>query len=182
MKKFSRFAKDFWVAFKQSFSTFGDIDPFNKSIVISYYTIFSLPGLLVIIINIAGYFFGTEAVTGQITGQIGGMIGGDTASAMEKIIANATQSKGTTLASVLGVATLIFGATGVFYNLQQIFNQIWEVKPKPKGKFLKLIKDRVFSFGLILVIGFLLLVSLVLSAALTAVATWVSNNISESLQ
>lgn len=182
MKKFSRFAKDFWAASKQSFSAFSDIDPFNKSIVISYYTIFSLPGLLVIIVNIAGYFFGMEAVTGQITGQIGGVIGGDTASAMEKMIANATLSKGTTLASVLGVATLIFGATGVFYNLQQIFNQIWEVEPKPKGKILKLIKDRVFSFGLILVIGFLLLVSLVLSAALSAVATWVSNNISESLQ
>jgi membrane protein len=182
MKKLSRFTKDFWAALKQSFAAFGDIDPFNKSIVIAYYTIFSLPGLLVIIVNIAGYFFGTEAVTGQITGQIGGMIGGDTANEMEKIIANATQSKDTALASVLGLATLIFGATGVFYNLQLIFNQIWEVKPKPKGKILKLVKDRVFSFGLVLVIGFLLLVSLVLSAALAAVATWVSNNISESLQ
>lgn len=182
MRKLSRFTKDFWKAFKQTFSAFGDIDPFNKSIVISYYTIFSLPGLLVIIINIAGYFFGTEAVTGQITGQIGGMIGGDTASEMERIIANATQTKGTTLASILGVATLIFGATGVFYNLQLIFNQIWEVKPKPKGKFLKLIKDRVFSFGLILAVGFLLLVSLVLSAALSAISQWVSNNISESLK
>ena len=182
MKKLSRFTKNFWGAFKQSVSAFGDIDPFNKSIVIAYYTIFSLPGLLVIIINIAGYFFGTEAVTGQITSQIGGVIGGDTADAMERIIANATQTKGTALASVLGVATLIFGATGVFYNLQLIFNQIWEVKPKPKGKILKLVKDRVFSFGLILVIGFLLLVSLVLSAALAAVATWVSNNISEGLQ
>lgn len=181
MRKLSRFTRNFWTAFKQSFTAFGDIDPFNKSIVIAYYTIFSLPGLLVIIINIAGYFFGTEAVTGQITGQMGGMIGGDTAEAMERIIANATQSKDTTLASVLGVATLIFGATGVFYNLQLIFNQIWEVEPKPKGKILKLIRDRVFSFGLILVVGFLLLVSLVLSAALSSMATWVSNNISEGL-
>lgn len=183
MKNLGRFSKDVWKGFKQTVGAYGDIDPFNKSIVIAWYTIFSLPGLLVIIINIAGYFFGTEAVTGQITSQVGGMIGGDTASAMERIIANATQSKSTTLASVLGVATLIFGATGVFYNLQLIFNQIWEVKPKPKGgKILQLVKDRIFSFGLILVIGFLLLVSLVLSAALTAVSNWVVNNISESLQ
>ncbi|MGC1243325.1 MAG: YihY/virulence factor BrkB family protein [Chryseosolibacter sp.] len=183
MQKIRRFGKEVWVAMKQTFSAYGDIDPFNKSIVIAWYTIFSLPGLLVIIINIAGYFFGTEAVTGQITGQVGGMIGGDTAGEMERLIANSTQSKGTTLSSILGIATLIFGATGVFYNLQLIFNQIWEVKPKPKeGKILKLVKDRVFSFGLILAIGFLLLVSLVLSAGLAAVATWVSNHISESLK
>jgi membrane protein len=182
MGKFRRLTKDIWPSIKQTFQAWNDIEPFNKSIIIAYYTIFSLPGLLVIIINIAGYFFGTEAVTGQITAQIQGMIGGDTAADIEKIIANATQSKGTALASVLGVATLMFGATGVFYNLQQIFNTIWEVKPKPKGKFLKLIKDRVFSFGLILVVGFLLLVSLVLSAALTAVASWVASHISEALQ
>lgn len=182
MKKFGRFSKEIWQTFKQSFTAFGEIDPFNKSIVIAYYTIFSLPGLLVIIINIAGYFFGTEAVTGKITGQIQGTIGGDTAGDVERIISNATTSEGTALASILGVATLLFGATGVFYNLQQIFNQIWEVKPKPKGKILKLIKDRVFSFGLILVIGFLLLVSLVLSAALAAVSEWVASHISEALK
>ena len=135
-----------------------------------------------IIVNIAGYFFGTEAVTGQISGQIQGMIGGETAGDIERIIANATASRGTTLASVLGVATLMFGATGVFYNLQQIFNKIWEVKPKAKSKFLKLVKDRIFSFGLVLVIGFLLLVSLVLSAALSAVSDWVASHISESLK
>jgi len=182
MKNFRRFSKNIWKAFRQTISVYGDIDPFNKSIVIAWYTIFSLPGLLVIIINIAGYFFGTEAVTGQITDQVGGIIGGDTAGEMEKMIANATQTKGTTLASILGAATLIFGATGVFYNLQLIFNQVWEVKPRPKGKILKIIKDRIFSFGLILVVGFLLLVSLVLSAALAAVANWVSSHISESLQ
>lgn len=182
MAKISRFFKHIWSTLKRTFKAFGDIDPFNKSIVIAYYTILSLPGLLVIIINLAGYFFGQEAVTGEVTRQIGGAIGGDTAKQVENMIARAAVNEKTTLASVLGIATLIFGATGVFYNLQLIFNAIWEVKPKPKGKFLKLIKDRVFSFGLILVIGFLLLVSLVLSAALAAVSNWVSSHISESLQ
>ena len=182
MAKVGRFFKHIWSTLKRTFKAFGDIDPFNKSIVIAYYTILSLPGLLVIIINLAGYFFGQEAVTGEVTRQIGGAIGGDTAKQVENMIARAAVNEKTTLASVLGIATLIFGATGVFYNLQLIFNAIWEVKPKPKGKFLKLIKDRVFSFGLILVIGFLLLVSLVLSAALAAVSNWVSSHISESLQ
>lgn len=182
MAKAGRFLKQIWDTFKKTFKAFGDIDPFNKSIVIAYYTILSLPGLLVIIINIAGYFFGQEAVTGEVTRQIGGAIGGDAAGDIENMIARASVSEKTTLASVLGVATLVFGATGVFYNLQLIFNAIWEVKPKPKGKLLKLIKDRIFSFGLILVIGFLLLVSLVLSAALAAVSNWVANHISEGLK
>lgn len=176
------FFKTVWQALKKTFKAFGDLEPFNLSIVIAYYTIFSLPGLLVIIISIAGYFFGQEAVTGQVTNQIGGIIGGDTAGDIEKIIARASVDEGTTLATVLSIATLLFGATGVFYNLQQIFNKIWEVKPKAKGKLLQLLKDRLFSFGLILVIGFLLLVSLVLSAALAALSQWVSNHVSESLQ
>lgn len=182
MGKVNSFFSRIWKALKKTFKTFGDIEPFNMSIVIAYYTIFSLPGLLVIIINIAGYFFGEEAVTGEVTRQIGGVIGGDTAEDIEKIIARASVDKGSTLSTVLGVATLLFGATGVFYNLQLIFNKIWEVKPKPKGKILKLLKDRVFSFGLILVIGFLSLVSLVLSAALAAVSAWVTSHISESLK
>lgn len=166
---------------KETFKKFNEREPFNNSIIIAYYTIFSLPGLLVVIINLAGYFYGREAVTGQITGQIQGMIGGDTAKDIEDIIANATQQEGTVLASILGMATLLFGATGIFYQLQQIFNKIWEVKPKPKGKFLKLIKDRVFSFGLIVVVGFLLLVSLVLSAGLSALGQWVASHVSEGL-
>ena len=84
------------------------------------------------------------------------------------------------MSTILSVATLIFGATGVFYQLQQILNKIWEVKPKPKQMILKLIKDRVFSFGLILAVGFLLLVSLVLSAALTALSDWVESHVSEA--
>lgn len=182
MKNVSGFLKGIWTSLKKTFKTFDDIDPFNKSIVIAYYSILSLPGLLVIIINIAGYFFGQEAVTGELTRQIDDVIGGNTAADLEKIVARASVSEKSTLSSILGVVTLVFGATGVFYNLQQIFNAIWEVKPKPKGKLLKLLKDRVFSFGLILVIGFLLLISLVVSAVLSAVSNWVAANIAEGLQ
>ena len=182
MGKLSRFTIEFWRNIKDTFKALDGLEPFNKSIIIAYYTIFSLPGLLVIIINIAGYFFGEKAVTGEISGQIQGMIGGDAARDIERIIANASQTKGSALASLLGAATLLFGATGVFYNLQQIFNKIWEVELKPKSQILKLIKDRIFSFGLILVVGFLLLVSLVLSAVLSAVSTWVLLHLSASLR
>src|SRR5688572_27513688 len=174
--------KEFGGLFKETFHNWNEREPFNNSIIIAYYTIFSLPGLLVIIINLAGYFFGTEAVTKQLTGQIGGIVGGNTARDVQEIIATASRNEGTTLSTILSVATLLFGATGVFYQLQQILNKMWEVKPKPKQKILKLIRDRVFSFGLILAVGFLLLVSLVISAGLSAVSEWASGYITESLK
>lgn len=174
--------KNFWGLLKETFRQWSEREPFNNSIIISYYTIFSLPGLLVIIITVAGYFYDEKKVTTQITSQIEATVGGDTASDVEQIVEKAGETKSSVIASILGVATLLFGATGVFYQLQQILNKMWEVKPKPKQKILKLIRDRIFSFGLILVVGFLLLVSLILSAALTAVSDWVSGHISESLQ
>jgi membrane protein len=173
--------KTWWSLAKKAYTLWNKHEPFNNSIIISYYTIFSLPGLLVIIINLAGYFFGYEAVTNQIATQMQGIVGGDTAKDVQNIVANASASKDSVWASVLGIGTLVFGATGVFYQLQQILNKIWEVKPKPKQKVLKVVRDRFFSFGLILAIGFLLLVSLVLSAGLSALSHWVSTHISEAL-
>jgi membrane protein len=181
MSKAITLLKNFGSLLKRTFKQWSARDPFTDSAAIAYYTIFSLPGLLVIIVNLAGYFFGTDAVTSSVTGQIQGMIGESTASDVENILSKAGESSGTTIASILSVATLLFGATGVFYQVQQTLNKIWEVKPKPKQKILKLIKDRVFSFGLILVVGFLLLISLVLSAALAALSDWVAGNISEAL-
>ena len=173
--------KEFWALLKETYKNWNERDPFNKSIIIAWYTIFSLPGLLVVIINAAGFFYDSEQVTKKIIEQIQGMIGGDTAKDIEAMIATAGNNKGTVLSSILGIASMIFGATGVFYQLQKILNEMWGVRPKPKQAILKMIKDRVFSFGLILVIGFLLLVSLVLSAGMSALSTWVSTHISESL-
>src|SRR5690606_36261875 len=113
--------------FKDTFVQWLERDPFRNSTVIAYYTIFSLPGLLVIIINLAGYFFGEEAVTNKISSQVQGMIGADAAKNIEAIIANASHHSGWTISSVVGVATLLFGAPGVFYQLQQTLNIMWEV-------------------------------------------------------
>ena len=166
---------------RQAFTTWWERDPFNNSIIVAYYTIFSLPGLLVIVINVAGYFFGKETVTEEIATQIGGMLGKDTVTDVQGIASRASETKGTVISTILSIATLLFGATGVFYHVQQIFNKIWEVEPKPKQRFMRLIRDRLFSFGLVLVVGFLLLVSLVLSAALTAAADWVGSHSSDAL-
>jgi membrane protein len=173
--------REFWQLLRETYNEWIEREPFNNSIIIAYYTIFSLPGLLVIIINLAGYFFGYEAVEHKLASQIQGLVGGDAAKDVQDIVAKASASKDSTIATILGVATMLFGATGVFYQVQQILNKIWEVKPKPKQMLLKLVRDRVFSFGLILVIGFLLLVSLVLSAGLSAVSDWVAAHLSESL-
>lgn len=181
MKKLIANISSFWKILKQTFKRWSEREPFNNSVIIAYYTIFSLPGLLVIIINLAGVLFGQEAVTHRVSQQISGLVGRDTAKDIEAMIVQGSSNKGTVLSTVLSIATLLFGATGVFYQMQQVLNRMWDVKPKPKGKILKLVKDRVFSFGLIVVVGFLLLVSLVLSAALSAVSDWVGRMFSDGL-
>jgi membrane protein len=166
---------------KETFTQWINRDPFRNSTVIAYYTIFSLPGLLIIIINLAGYFFEQQAVSNEINQQVRALVGSKAAQDVQAIVSNASQSEGFTLSSVISLATLLFGATGVFYQLQQTLNVMWEVKSQPKRKLLKLAMDRLFSFGLILVVGFLLLVSLVLSTVLSMISNWVAAYFSDSL-
>jgi len=174
--------KSFGELLKDTFNQWKDRSPFDGSIIIAYYTIFSLPGFLVIIINIAGSFYDKKEITTQITNQIQMVMGGDTAKDLESIIIKTTEKKESVISTILGVITLLFGATGVFYELQQLLNKIWSVKPKAKTrqKIWRLIRDRLFSFGLILVAGFLLLVSLILSTALTALSGWLTARLSTS--
>lgn len=157
-------------------------DPFRNSAVISYYTIFSLPGLLVIVINLAGYFFGRDEVANEITSHVESLIGRETAGYIKTIITSASRQEGTTLSSVVSIATILFGATGVFYQVQYTMNIMWEVQPQPRHRwYLQFILDRIFSFGLILAVGFLLLVSLILSTSLSVLSNWVSARFSDSL-
>ncbi len=142
-------------------------DPFRQGAVISYYAIFSIPALLVIVISAAGFFFGKEAVSGHIYSQINGAMGDDAAKQIEQIVAKASETKNTLLASIIGIITLILGATGVFAQLQKSLDLIWQVEITAKKVWLKTLKDRLFSFGLILSIGFLLLISLLISAGLS---------------
>lgn len=149
-------------------------DPFRNSSVIAYYTIFSLPGLMVIIVNVLGYAFGTQRASDEILNQVKSTMGARVAESFNTIISSTLTNDDFTLSSAIGLATLLFGATGVFIQMQVSLNNIWGVEPHPKRAWLKFIKDRFFSFGIVLTVGFLLLVSLLLSTALSAVSTWLS--------
>ena len=166
--------KDIPSLVKETYKDWVDDEPFDQSAIVAYYSIFSLPALLIIIVTIAGIAFGQKAVQDQISSQIGGMIGPDSAKDIQGMIASSYQQGNSGIALVIGVATLLFGATGVFIALQKALNRIWEVKINPDKSGLKmLIRARDVSFGVVLTIGCLLLLSLVITAALTALSGWV---------
>jgi membrane protein len=158
--------------FKNTVKGWNADDPFRQSATIAYYAIFSLPALLVLIINVAGLFFGKEAVAGEISNQVEAIMGEETAKQVSDIVTKAGTIKAGVISTILAIATIIFGATGVFVQLQKTLNQIWDVKQKPTKGFAKMFKTRLFSFGLILSIGFLLLTSLVISSVLAAFSDW----------
>ena len=141
---------------------------------LAYYTIFSLAPLLVIAIAIAGFVFGPQAVQGRITAQIQGLVGPESAHAVQTMIQSAHKPAHGVFATIFGVVVLLLGASGVFSEMQDALNTIWKVDTTSKTGVWNLIKSRFFSFGMVLGIGFLLLVSLLLSAALSAVATYAS--------
>lgn len=159
------FLKTFFSLLKKAYFSWNRNEPYARSATIAYYTLFSLPSLLIIVVTIASYFFKREAVQGRITDEIGEFIGQDSAQAIEAIVTNAALSGDSTWAIILGMALLLFGATGVFFQLKKAMNNIWNVAAK-KTNFMQLILDRVISFGMVLVIGLLLLVSMVISAIL----------------
>ncbi|MBD3630590.1 YihY/virulence factor BrkB family protein [Cyclobacterium sp.] len=149
-------------------------NPWRLGAVVAYYAVLSLPGLLIIIINTVGNIWGKEIVEGQITGEISEALGADAAYAVIAIIEN-TQKDGRTLfATIFGIAVLVFGATGVFYQLQISMNEIWGVKIDPKAGYWKIIKDRALSLAFVMAIAFLLIISFVISTALTLVSTYLA--------
>ena len=149
---------------------------------LAYYTIFSIAPLLIIAIAIAGVVFGQEAAQNQIVGQIKGLVGQQGAEAIQAMILNANKPGAGLVATVVGVITLLFGASGLFGQLQDALNTIWEVTPRPDRGVKGVVQDRFWSFTMVLGTGFLLLVSLVLSAALSGVATYLSSLAPELVQ
>lgn len=135
---------------------------------LAYYTAFSVAPLLLLAITIAGAIFGREAAQGQVFGQLEGLLGAQAAEAVQTAIANSQTATGGTIAAVVGILTLLWSASNVFAQLQEALNTIWEVAPDPKAGILATIKRRFFSMTMVLGIGFMLLVSLVLSTAVAA--------------
>lgn len=149
---------------KSSFKGFNDNKVPKLSGSLAYCTIFSLGPLLIIIISVSGIFWGREAIEGRIYGQFENFMGHNTALQLQQIIKNASISGKGKWAAIIGVITLLIGATSVFAEIQDSINTIWGLKPKPRKGWVKLLINRVLSFSVIVSLGFVLLVSLAFSA------------------
>ncbi|WP_026452034.1 YihY/virulence factor BrkB family protein [Aequorivita capsosiphonis] len=163
---------------KETYLSWDKNDPWAKSAIIAYYALFSLPSLLIIIVHFAGVFFGREAVEGRISGEIAGMIGEGSADLVQTMIINSALSNSSIPFIIFGIGVLIFGATGVFFQLQKALNDIWSVRSK-KNNIWDTLKRRAVSFGMVLIIGLLMLISLVLSTAINALSDFIGNYFTE---
>ena len=151
-------------------------DPFMQSAVIAYYAIFSMPGLLVIVISVGSLFFKRDIITRQLYTQISSIMGVETAKQVLDMVITIIQTNKSVFATIIGLIIVLLGATGVFVELQKALNIIWEVKAKPRRALFTLIRTRLFSFGLILSVGFLLLISLTITTIIAVMSDWVMNH------
>lgn len=161
--------KGIWFILKDSVSGFMEHKIPKLSASLAYFTVFSFPPLLIVIIYLCSIFFGRKAVEGGIYNQIEQFVGKDTAVQMQQIIKSATISGSGTMAIIIGIVTLLIGATSIFAEVQDSINTIWGLKPKPDMGLKLMIKNRLMSFGVIGSLGFLLLVSLGVSAVVEAI-------------
>ncbi len=158
-----------WRLLRESVLAFIDDGVLSRGAAIAYYTVTSLAPILIIVISIAGIFFGQEAARGALQGELGGLMGHDGAQVLQDILKHASSPKTGTIAGIIGLVTLLVTASGVFGEIQSALNAIW--RADPKGTTLsRLVWARVVSLGLVATLGFLLLVSLVASTAITALS------------
>ena len=155
--------KKFFSLLYDTFNAFLDDNCLKLSASLSYYTIFALAPLLLIVISLAGFFFGREAASGEIYDQLNLLVGSESALQIQEIIANIQARQATTTGAIVGGLILFVGASGVFTEIQGSINYIWSVKAKPKKGWRKFLINRLLSFSLVLGLGFLLLVSLIIS-------------------
>ncbi|MFY7729717.1 MAG: YihY/virulence factor BrkB family protein [Flavobacterium sp.] len=166
--KIKKTFKDSWCILKDTVTGFMADKGLKLSASLSYYTMFSLAPLLLLIISLASTFFGRDAIEGRVFYQIRDLIGPQAAVQIQQVIKNLELSGKTNLSLIIGVFTLILGATTVFGEIQDSINMIWKVKAKPKKGWLKLVKDRLRSGSIIIGLGFLLIVSLIVNGAIVA--------------
>jgi membrane protein len=158
-----------WSVIKETGADWSDDKAATLAAALAYYTLLSIAPLIVFAVAVAGLAFGEEAARGQISEQISGLVGPQASAAIEGIAKNADAPATGVISTVIAIVVLLFGASGVFGELQSSLNTIWEVEPKPGRGIVGMIKDRFFSFTMVLGVAFLLLVSMVLSAAISSV-------------
>jgi membrane protein len=157
-----------WEMFKRTFSDWKEDKVSRLAAALAYYTVFSIAPLLLISLGVAGLVFGADSARREIAAQLEGLLGPAATEILEMTVASARREGSGLLAGAIGLAVLLYGASGVFAALQDALNTIWEVRPKPDLGWAYTLRIRVFSFAMVLVIAFLLLVSLVISAGLAA--------------
>jgi membrane protein len=162
--------KNGFTILKAAFSGFMNDLALKYSASLAYYTVFSLAPMLLLVISLASIFLSRDAFQGKLFAEINGIVGADAAKQIQDMIKHLEMTGKSTLSVIIGIVTLIIGATTVFGEIQESINLIWQVKPKPKVAWIKLIKDRLWSGSMIVTLGFLLLVSLLLNGALLALS------------
>lgn len=165
-------ARELFQMLKETFNDWSNDKVPSLGAALAYYAIFSLGPLLVIVLAVAGLVFGKDAAQGQVAEEISGTVGPTVGRAVEDLLHNASNPISSGWAALVGLVTLLFGASGVFGQLQDALNTIWKVQPKPGRGAVGIVRDRFLSFVMVLGSCFLLLISLVLSAALSALSTW----------
>jgi membrane protein len=161
-----------WQLAKETATEWMNAKPFRLAAALAYYTLFSIAPLLVVALGIAGLAFGEEAARGQIFGPLQSLLGPKSADAVQNAVAAASIKSSGVVATLTGLGTLLVGASAVFGELQDALNTIWDAKPSPNAGIWDVAKKRLLSMSMVLVIGFLLLVSLALSAMLNAVGAY----------
>ena len=159
--------KFYFDVLKETYSEWKDSAASRDAMSLAYCAIFSLPGLLIIIIWIAGNFFGEEAIRSEIFRQISNVMGDDAAKSIQDMITATLVDKNNVFMKAVGVFSLVFGATTLFFQLQRSLNDLWDVEAAPKKAFVKFLLDRANSLGLILIIGFLMMITMFLSGIIS---------------
>ena len=164
-----------WSLLKETAKVWNDHHPWRLGAVVAYYAILALPGLLVLIARGVGELWGEDIVEGKIVGEIAEIIGHETAEAVQAMLEGTVLDEQNIFMAIAGIGILIFAATGVFYHLQLSLNDLWDIRQDPESNILKFLLDRAIGLGFVLVVGFLLLVSFVFSAVLTALSNFLSS-------
>lgn len=181
MKFTKAFFKNTWKITAESGNEFLNDKVLKLSAALAYYTIFSLPSMLIVIIGLCSLFFGRDAVQGQIFSEIAGFVGPDAAKEIQDILKNSALHHDSVLATIVGFITLVIAATSMFGEIQDSINSIWGLQAKPKKGLIKLLFNRLISFSMVLVLGFILLVSLILNALLEAMIHRLEHYFSEQV-
>src|SRR5687767_11847207 len=174
--------KEAWAMARQAISAWNNDYAPSMGAALSYYTLFSIAPLLLIVLAIAGLAFGEEAARGELYGELAGLIGPGAAKALEELVAHANRPAAGAVALAMGMVALLLGASAVFGELQNALDRIWRAPAaKAERGWMNILRSRALSFGMILAVAFVLMVSLVMSAMLAALGKWWALDLAASL-